>query len=47
MTLGQQFIDSSTDGGGAFLVFAVMCFLIVGILFLVDKLRRRGSGEDD
>ena len=47
MTLAQQFIDSSTDGGGAFLVFAVMCFLIVGILFLVDKLRRRASGKDD
>lgn len=47
MVLAQQFIDSSTDGGGAFLVFAIMCFVIVGILFGVDKIRRRASGEDD
>lgn len=47
LTLAQQFIDSSDDGGGAFLVFAIMCFAIVGILFAVDKLRRGGTREDD
>ncbi len=46
-TLAQQFVDSSVDGGGAFILFAIMCFAIVGILFGVDKLRRRVSGEDD
>lgn len=46
-TLAQQFIDSSVDGGGAFIFFAIMCFAIVGILFGVDKLRRRASGEDE
>lgn len=44
-TLAQQFIDSSTDGGGAFIFFAIMCFVFVGILFGVDKLRRRAAEE--
>ena len=46
MTLAQQFIDSSVDGGGAFIWFAVMCFIIVGILFGVDKVRRRASEDE-
>lgn len=45
--LAQQFIDSSTDGGGAFIVFALMCFVIVGILFAVDKVRRKSSDDED
>ncbi|MBI2168056.1 MAG: hypothetical protein HYU28_00940 [Actinobacteria bacterium] len=45
--LAQQFIDSSNDGGGAFLLFAVMCFVIVGILFAVDHVRRKATGEDE
>lgn len=46
-TLAQQFVDSSVDGGGAFILFAGMCFLFVGVLFAVDKIRRRASGEDE
>lgn len=45
LTLGQELIDSTTDGGGAFILFALMVFLFVGILFAVDKVRSRASEE--
>jgi hypothetical protein len=39
--LAQQLIDASKDGGAAFLAFAIMCFLFVGSLFYMDKVRRK------
>lgn len=39
----QELIDSSTDGGGAFIWFSVMAFLYVAILFAIDRIRRRGE----
>ena len=42
--LAQQLIDASHDGDIAFDAFAVMCFLFVGLLFAIDKVRRRGPG---
>jgi hypothetical protein len=41
MTVAQQLIDASEDGGLAFLVFAIMVFLFVGSLFYMDRIRRR------
>jgi hypothetical protein len=41
MTLAQQLIDASKDGGAAFVAMAVMCFLFVASLFYMDKVRRR------
>lgn len=41
----QQLIDASHDGDVAFIAFAFMCFVFVGMLFAVDKVRRRGGGE--
>jgi hypothetical protein len=41
MVLAQQLIDASKDGGAAFVAFAVMCFLFVGSLFYMDKVRRK------
>jgi hypothetical protein len=45
MILAQQLIDASKDGGAAFVAFAVMCFLFVGSLFYMDKVRRRRDEE--
>ena len=36
MTLAQQLIDASKDGGAAFIAFAVMVFLFAGSLFYMD-----------
>ena len=36
-----QLIDASEDGALAFVFFALMCFLFVGFLFLIDRVRRR------
>lgn len=43
-TLAQQLIDASHDGDIAFIAFAFMCFLFVGMLFAIDKVRRRNTG---
>lgn len=44
MTLAQQLIDASHDGDIAFIAFAFMCFVFVGMLFAIDKVRRRRTG---
>jgi len=41
MTVAQQLIDASEDGGLAFLVFAIMVFLFTASLFYMDRIRRR------
>jgi hypothetical protein len=40
----QQLIDASHDGDLAFIAFAFMCFVFVGLLFAIDKVRRRRTG---
>jgi hypothetical protein len=40
-----QLIDASHDGDLAFIAFATMCFIFVGLLFAIDKVRRRTRGE--
>jgi hypothetical protein len=40
----QQLIDASHDGDLAFIAFAFMCFVFVGLLFAIDKVRRRSGG---
>jgi hypothetical protein len=49
MTLAEsmfpQLIDASHDGDLAFIAFATMCFIFVGLLFAIDKVRRRTRGE--
>jgi hypothetical protein len=47
MMLAQQLIDASKDGGAAFIAFAVMCFLFVGSLFYMDRVRRKRSERDE
>jgi hypothetical protein len=47
MTLAQQLIDASKDGGAAFVAFAVMVFLFAGSLFYMDKVRRRRQDRRD
>ncbi len=39
----QQLIDASHDGDLAFIAFAFMCFVFVGLLFAIDKVRRRSG----
>jgi hypothetical protein len=46
MTVAQQLIDASEDGGLAFLVFAIMVFLFTGSLFYMDRIRRRREERD-
>ncbi len=41
----QQLIDASHDGDIAFIAFAFMCFVFVGLLFAIDKVRRRNPGD--
>lgn len=41
----QQPIDATEQGGEAFLAFAVMCFIFVGTLFYMDRVRRRRSEQ--
>lgn len=40
-----QIIDASHDGDLAFIAFATMCFIFVGLLFAMDKVRKRSRGE--
>ena len=42
--LAQQLIDASHDGDLAFIAFAFMCFVFVGLLFAIDKVRRPSGG---
>jgi hypothetical protein len=42
-----QLIDASEDGALAFVFFALMCFLFVGLLFLIDKVRQRAEDEQE
>lgn len=43
----QQLVDASEDGDVAFILFAVMCFIFVGGLFLMDRVRRKRLEDDD
>ncbi len=40
-----QLVDASHDGDVAFIAFAAMCFIFVGLLFAIDKVRKRSGGE--
>ena len=40
----QQLIDASHDGDLAFIAFAFMVFVFIGLLFAIDKVRKRGTG---
>jgi ABC-type Na+ efflux pump permease subunit len=40
----QQLIDASHDGDLAFMAFAFMVFVFVGLLFAIDKVRKRRTG---
>ncbi len=42
-----QLIDASEDGPLAFVFFALMCFLFVGLLFLIDRVRQRAEDEQE
>jgi hypothetical protein len=44
--LPPQPVDASTQGGLAFVLFAIMCGLIAASLFYMDRVRRRRTGED-
>jgi hypothetical protein len=44
--LAQQLIDASGDGDLAFIAFAAMCFIFVAILFAIDVVRKRRSGDE-
>ncbi len=37
----QQPVDATTDGGLAFVLFAFMVFIFAGIIFSMDRIRRR------
>jgi hypothetical protein len=39
--IAQQLIDASHDGDVAFIAFAAMCFIFVGMLFVIDSVRKR------
>ncbi|MGH9015317.1 MAG: hypothetical protein ACRDZ1_15475 [Acidimicrobiia bacterium] len=46
----QQLIDAGGgegEGGLAFVAFALMCFLTVGALFFMDRVRRRRDERED
>ncbi|HEX7522459.1 MAG TPA: hypothetical protein VF441_10440 [Acidimicrobiia bacterium] len=46
----QQVVDAGKDrqGGTAFILFALMVFIIGGLLFFMDRVRRRrGAGDDE
>jgi hypothetical protein len=47
MVIAQQLVDASHDGDVAFIAFAAMCFIFVGMLFAIDSVRKRrgGGGE--
>ena len=42
--LAQQLIDASHDGDLAFIAFAFMVFVFMGLLFAIDKVRKRRTG---
>ena len=42
-----QLIDGSEDGALAFVAFAAMCMVFIGLLFAVDKVRQRAEDERD
>ena len=46
MSVAQQLIDASEQGGEAFLAFAIMVFLFTGSLFYMDRIRRRREERD-
>ena len=46
MVTAQQLIDASHDGDVAFIAFAAMCFIFVGLLFVIDTVRKRHSGGE-
>jgi hypothetical protein len=46
-TSQPQLIDASSDGPLAFVFFALMCFLFVGLLFLIDRVRQRAEDEQE
>ena len=46
MSVAQQLIDASEQGGEAFLAFAIMVFLFAGSLFYMDRIRRRREERD-
>lgn len=43
----QQLVDASEDGDVAFILFALMCVVFVGGLFLMDRVRRRRMDDDE
>jgi hypothetical protein len=48
--LAQQIIDAgggNGEGGLAFVAFTVMCVLIVGAMFFMDKVRRRREDQEN
>ena len=47
MFVAQQLIDSSEQGGEAFVAFAIMVFLFTGSLFYMDRIRRRREERRD
>jgi hypothetical protein len=44
MVIAQQLVDASHDGDVAFIAFAAMCFIFVGMLFAIDTVRKRRGG---
>jgi len=48
--LAQQLIDAGGgkgEGGLAFVAFTIMCVLIVGALFYMDRIRRRREEKSE
>ena len=45
----QQVVDAGKDrqGGLAFILFALMVFIMGGLLFFMDRVRRRRGVSDD
>lgn len=46
----QQLVDAGKEGDGsgglAFVLFAIMVFVIGGAMFAMDRIRRRASDDD-
>jgi hypothetical protein len=45
----QQLIDAGEGegaGGVAFVAFTIMCILVAGALFFMDRIRRRGERDE-
>lgn len=46
----QQIVDAGGERGGgalAFVLLAILCLMLVGSLFYMDKVRRRASERED